>query len=44
MELGEPLIADPQAPEAVQPGEGSLHHPAPAAEPGAVLGLTAITG
>jgi hypothetical protein len=33
--------ADPQPAEVVQPREGALDDPAPAAEPGAVLGLAA---
>ena len=41
MHLGPPLVADEQAFEVVQPGEGALDHPAVAAESGAVLGLAA---
>jgi hypothetical protein len=41
MDDGVAFPADAQAAEVVQPGEGALDHPAPAAEPGAVLGLAA---
>ncbi len=41
MKLGQALVAGPQAPEVVKPGEAALDHPALAAQPGAVLGLTA---
>ena len=33
------VVADEQPFELVEPGEGSLDHPAGASEPGAVLGL-----
>jgi hypothetical protein len=35
------VVADEQSLEVMQPGEGALDDPADAAEPGAVLGLTA---
>lgn len=35
------FVADVESVELVQPGEGALDDPAPAAEPGAVLGLAA---
>lgn len=35
------FVADVEPVELVQPGEGSFDDPAPAAEPGAVLGLAA---
>jgi hypothetical protein len=38
MDVGVAFPADPEAPEVVQPREGALDHPAPAAQPGAVLG------
>ncbi len=41
MHVGAALIADEQALEPVQPGEGALDHPAPAAKAGAVLGAAA---
>jgi hypothetical protein len=41
VDLGAAVVADEQALEAVQPGEGALDHPAVASEPGAVLGLAA---
>ena len=39
MDLGAPVIADEQALELMQPGEGALDDPTGAAEAGAVLGL-----
>ncbi len=41
MDLGPTVVADEQALEVVQPGEGALDHPAGTAEPRAVLGLAA---
>ena len=41
MDLVAAVVADEQAFELVQPGEGALDDPAVAAEPGAVLGLAA---
>ncbi len=41
MEVGAYLVADPQSFELVQPGEGSLHHPAGLAQPGAVRDASA---
>ena len=41
MHVGPAFVADEQALEVVQPGEGALDDPAVAAEPGAVLGLAA---
>ena len=41
MDLVAAVVADEQAFEVVQPGEGALDDPAVAAEPGAVLGLAA---
>ncbi len=35
------VVADEQALEVMEPGEGALDDPAGAAEPGAVLGLAA---
>jgi hypothetical protein len=42
MNVGAVLVADLQAPEAVEPGEGAFNHPAVAAQ--SVLGLDAATG
>ena len=42
MDDGVAFPASPEAAEVVQPGEGALDDPAPAAEPGAVVG--AATG
>ena len=39
MDVGAAVVADEQAFELVQPGEGALHDPAVAAEAGAVLGV-----
>ena len=41
MGLGGAFVADVESPVLVQPGEGALDDPAPAAEPGAVLGRPA---
>jgi hypothetical protein len=41
MDVGVAFPADAQSPRVVQPREGALDHPAPAARPGAVLGLPA---
>ncbi len=41
MDLGAAVVADEQALEVVQPGEGAFDDPAVAAETGAVLGLAA---
>ena len=41
MDLGAAFVADEQAAELVQPGEGALYDPAEAAEAGAVLGCAA---
>jgi hypothetical protein len=41
MDVRVALPAGPEAAEVVQPGEGALDHPAPAAEAGAVLGAAA---
>ena len=41
MHLGPSLVADEQALEIVQPGEGALHHPAHAPQSRAVPGLAA---
>jgi len=41
VDLGAAFVADEQAAELVEPGEGPLDNPADAAEPGAVLGLAA---
>lgn len=41
MHLGTAFVADEQAAELVQPGEGTLDNPAEAAEAGAVLGRAA---
>jgi hypothetical protein len=42
MNVGAVLVADLQAPEAVEPGEGAFNHLAVAAQ--SVLGLDAATG
>jgi len=39
VDLGSAVVADEEAAELVQPGEGALDHPAMAAEAGAVLGV-----
>ena len=41
MEVVAALVADGQTAEGVQPGEGALDRPAPAAEAGAVLDVAA---
>ena len=41
MDVGAAVVADEQAAEVVQPGEGALDGPAKAAEAGAVVGPTA---
>ena len=41
MDLGAAVVADEQAAELVQPGEGALDDPTVVAKPGAVLGLAA---
>jgi len=41
VDLGPAVVADEQALEVVEPGEGTLDDPASTTEPGPVLGLTA---
>jgi hypothetical protein len=41
VDLGSAVVADEQPLEVVEPGEGALHHPAGASQPGAVVGLSA---
>jgi hypothetical protein len=39
MYIGSPFVANAQAPELKQPGEGSFYHPPPSAQPTSVLSV-----